>query len=102
MKVGEPFTIKLSKDNYSNHVGPPFRKWQWIKSSNDPLAKSIWGNKRLIVKVFKTWDRDPDPGMSNWGWTCTCVRVSKWLIIRKIQILYYKIKYHERNSNRNK
>jgi hypothetical protein len=103
MKVGDPFTITLSKENYGIEGNTcPFIKFEYIKSRNDPFTKSIWENKRLIVKVFKTWDRDPDPGMSNWGWTCTCVRVSKWLLIRKIQILYYKIKYHERNSNRNK
>lgn len=98
MKVGDPFTIKLSRSNYGlseNESTCPFRKWEWIRSQSDPFTKSKWGNKRLVVKVFKSWDGDPDPGMSNWGWTCTCVRVSKWSIIRWIQIMYYKIKYRK-------
>lgn len=66
MKVDDPVTLKLSKDNYGTKPDScPFRKWEWIKSQNNPFTKSKWG------------------------------------IIRWFQIIYYKIKYYERNSNRN-
>lgn len=83
----ESIVFTLTKEYKS---AAPFKKWDLIKGANNVFTKAKWGDLRIVVKIDESSDK--------YFRTYTCVPVSNLGIFRWFQIIYYKIRYHERNS----
>lgn len=80
MNSGESVTITLSKENYN------------APSDMEKFVPVQWGYfLRMVVRIQK----------NNGTVTYTMVRTTRWAFIHWFQIMYYKIKYHEKKSARN-